>query len=73
MCKLVLIFLNDNSKPVMVEFIAHYKISKYITATSGKALYFAVGLERHNNRPKQIHNCILLGEVQTDVRRTLPL
>lgn len=63
MCKLGLIFLNDDSKPLVVEFMAPSKISKYIITTSGKALCFAVGQERHTNRPKQIQSYILLGEV----------
>ena len=53
MCKLAFIILNDDSKSLVVEFIAHYKITKYISTTSGKALCFAVGLERHANRPNK--------------------
>lgn len=53
--KISIISLNDDSTPAVIEFTTCYKISKCITATSGKALCFAVGLQRHTNGPNQIH------------------
>lgn len=46
--------------PAVVEFKAHYKISKYITAASGRAPCFAVGLERQTKQAKtNTQTCII--------------